>query len=188
MPPTQHDFQVTIQNNLITNNSKGISVTDLSVTVQVAHFKSTIVNNNILNNSNYNFYLAATPISITAANNWWGTTDQQTISQTIHDYKNDFNVGNVTFVPFLTSPNSQAPSSNIILPTHSALPSPPYSPSPSYSSSTSGNPTQSPRQSVVPSANPFGANWVEILVIGLLFVIAVLLGAIVLLLRKRKIS
>jgi len=186
MPPTQYDFQVTIQNNLITNNSEGISVTDLPLNVQIAHFKATIVNNNILNNFNYNFYLAATPISITAANNWWGTTDQQTISQTIHDYKNDFNVGNVTFVPFLTSPNSQAPSSNIILPTQSALPSPYYSPSPSYSTSPSGNPTTSPQQSVAQPTNPFGANWVEILVIGLLVVIAVLLGAIVLLLRKRK--
>lgn len=87
MPPTQHDFQVTIQNNLIAKNSKGISVTDLSLSVQVAHFKATITNNNILDNTEYNFFLADTTISINAANNWWGTTESQTINAAIHDYK-----------------------------------------------------------------------------------------------------
>jgi hypothetical protein len=49
-----------------------------------------------------------------ATYNWWGTTDVQVINQTIHDYKNDFNLGNVTFEPFLTEANpSAAPDSGI---------------------------------------------------------------------------
>ena len=112
MPPFPVNFQVTIQNNLITNNSKGISVTDLPLNVKNANFKATIDNNNIQNNLNYNFYLASTPISITATDNWWGTTNQNAINQSIHDFKNNFNVGIVNFIPFLTLLNPIAPPLN----------------------------------------------------------------------------
>jgi hypothetical protein len=146
MPPSPLNFQVTIQNNLITNNSKGISVTDLPLNVQNANFKATIDNNNIQNNLNYNFYLAATPISITAANNWWGTTDTQAINQTIYDFKNDFNVGNVTFVPFLTAPNPQTPNPNVTIPTPV-----PTSQSPSPTTTSTSTPTSSTSPSISPS-------------------------------------
>lgn len=46
---------------------------------------------------------------INATYNWWGTTDEQKISKRIHDSKYDFNLGTVTFKPFLTAPNPQAP-------------------------------------------------------------------------------
>ncbi len=58
------------------------------------------------------------PNDVDASQNWWGTTDQQTISRMIHDFKNDFNLGNVTFIPFLTAPNLQAiPDYNASIPT-----------------------------------------------------------------------
>ncbi len=47
---------------------------------------------------------------INATYNYWGTTDQQAINQTIYDFKNDYNLGSVAFVPFLDLPNSQSPS------------------------------------------------------------------------------
>jgi hypothetical protein len=38
-----------------------------------------------------------------------GITDTQAINRTIFDFKNDFHLGNVTFIPFLTVLNSKAP-------------------------------------------------------------------------------
>ena len=54
-----------------------------------SNMPSTVMNNNFLNNT-YNVYLR-TSVNIDAINNWWGTTDQQAINQTIHDNKNDYN-------------------------------------------------------------------------------------------------
>ncbi len=94
-----------IQSNTITSNTYGI---------YFASFPSgeltpaTIVDNNIYDNSNYNV-LSNVTNDVSATNNWWGTTDTQSINQTIYDFKNDPNWGNVSFVPFLDSPNTQAP-------------------------------------------------------------------------------
>lgn len=112
-------FTPTIGNNTISGNLIGISLTELGYDAT-----PTIQNNNLQNNSNYNFYLSA-PNNVNATNNWWGTTNQSVISNSIYDFKNDFNLGIVTFVPFLTAPNPQAPSTNTPIPT----PSPSASPS-----------------------------------------------------------
>ena len=48
--------------------------------------------------------------NIDATNNWWGTTDPQAINLSIRDYKYDFGLGTVSFVPFLTEPNPEATS------------------------------------------------------------------------------
>ena len=66
-----------------------------------------ITNNNIEDNLQYSLRLGSTNIS--ATNNWWGATHTQAINQTIYDFKNDFNLGIVNFVPFLNEPNPQAP-------------------------------------------------------------------------------
>ena len=87
-----------------------------------------LLNNNIQENTNYNIYLK-TNDNINATYNWWGTTDQSTISHTIYDYYEDFNLGKVTFVPFLTAPNLQAPTLN----TFQQSPSPSASTSPTKS-------------------------------------------------------
>ncbi len=102
-----------IQNNTIVNNEVGITINS-GVT-------PTIANNNIYNNE-HNVYLK-TADNISATYNWWGTTDTQTINQTIHDFKNDFNLGTVDFVPFLDAPNPEAP----------ADPDPPVAPEFPYS-------------------------------------------------------
>lgn len=39
-------------------------------------------------------------------NNWWGTTDTDLINQSIYDYWDDFNLGEVIYMPFLTGPAS----------------------------------------------------------------------------------
>lgn len=108
-----------IQNNTIANNTIGIQLPSAS---------SIIAYNNILNNQ-LSISLIDTETNtlqsnnINATYNYWGTTDQQAINQTIFDFKNNFNLGTVNFVPFLTAPNAQAPS--LPTPTPSISPSPP---------------------------------------------------------------
>lgn len=142
---------VTIQGNTIVNNNKGIT------------FRSgvapTITNNNFQNNS-YNIYLSGSG-NINAVNNWWGTTDQQAINQSIHDNKNDFNLGTVTFVPFLTAPNPQAPTAPVIT-----------SPTTTPTQNATQNPTATSNHS---DSSMIGLDWTKIFIIALVCVISVLL-------------
>ncbi len=123
--------ELTIQRNLIKVNGNGIVIDSGAPTIQNNTIASCydgiltktpqidLTYNNIENNSDYNLNFEATG-QLNATSNWWGTTDTQAINQTIYDFKNNFNLGTVTFVPFLTSPNSQAP----IGPTPTPSPSP----------------------------------------------------------------
>jgi len=95
-----------IQDNTVTNNNLGITVAN---TVSSHNVVPTISNNNIYGNQKYNFYLNQLSYNMSATNNWWGTTDTQAINQTIYDFKDNYNFGNVTFVPFLAAPNTEAP-------------------------------------------------------------------------------
>jgi parallel beta-helix repeat protein len=91
-----------IGNNTIANNSVGINL--------IRSPSPVIILNNIQNNTDYNVYLnTGTSATINAPYNWWGSTNASDISRAIYDFKNDFNLGNVSFVPFLTSPNYVAP-------------------------------------------------------------------------------
>ncbi len=173
---------LTIQNNTIIGNTVGIYVSN--------SYMPTIVNNNILNNLNIEL---ATDYSghsrgFDASNNWWGTTDQQAINQSIYDFKNDSNLGVVTFVPFLTESNPEAssnftamePLSEISLSATPTLsPSFTQSSTASPASSTSKTPTPSPTTIPTPTATPavpeFSLLAVIPLLIGMLSV-AVILG------------
>lgn len=90
--------EIIIRNNTIKDNSKGIYGSTSA---------TTIIYNNIQNNSDYNVGLRHDG-NINATLNWWGTNDTNAINQTILDFKNDFNLGTVKFVPFLTEPNKEA--------------------------------------------------------------------------------
>ena len=95
-----------IENNTIFDNSVGIII--------YGNPQPKIIYNNIENNTDYSVYLNAEGVyptggSINATYNWWGTTDTQAINQTIRDKKNDFNLGEVDFVPFLSDMNPGAP-------------------------------------------------------------------------------
>lgn len=89
---------VTIQNNTVANNTRGISLNSCTGTINY---------NNIENNS-YSSISHGHPDDIDATYNWWGTTDTQTINMSIRDYKYNYDVGRVIFVPFLTEPNPKA--------------------------------------------------------------------------------
>lgn len=104
-----------IRNNLIMNNTYGISGgtviianTIVNNVVGVESGFTTFAHNNIYNNSEYNLRFTASN-NTNAAHNWWGTTDAQAINQTIYDYKKDFYLGTVNFLPLLAEPNPEAP-------------------------------------------------------------------------------
>jgi hypothetical protein len=110
-----------VQNNTIAFNRFGIEAPPASATVRY---------NNLENNDQENFIWSLST-NFDAAYNWWGTTDASAISQTIVDYKNNYNLGNVTFIPFLDAPNPHAPLiSSFVEPS----PSPSLSPSPTATS------------------------------------------------------
>ncbi len=94
--------QATIRNNTFTANVAAITL------YEVDSSDVTIVYNNIENCTQHSIYLLRTTGNFDVTNNWWGTTDAQAINLTIYDYKYDFNLGKVNFVPFLTEPNPQA--------------------------------------------------------------------------------
>lgn len=112
---------LTIEGNLIINNQVGIRSGDQISNNTIANNAlgingsfSSLVYNNIQNNTNNIRFTSSTDANATY--NWWGTTDIATIDQTIYDYKNDFTLGRVNFVPILTAPNPLAPSIDTPLP------------------------------------------------------------------------
>jgi hypothetical protein len=125
----------TVQYNTIARNSIGISLYESNYGTT-----PTIRYNNLEDNFDYNFYLSASN-NPDVSFNWWGTTNESAISQSIYDFKNDFNLGKVNFVPFLIEPNPNAPA----IPAPTPTP-PPSSPSPTISPNPTPTPTQEPQQ------------------------------------------
>ncbi|MCW4000789.1 MAG: right-handed parallel beta-helix repeat-containing protein [Candidatus Bathyarchaeota archaeon] len=115
-----------IRDNTIASNGVGIKNPTAA---------STIKNNNIVNNSQSSIYLD-TADNIDATNNWWGTTDQAAVAASIHDNKNDYNAGIVTYLPMLNSPSSTAPSSPIDQSTPTIAPQPTDAPLPTPTADT----------------------------------------------------
>ena len=109
-----------IRNNFVTDSNQAIVTSGFDniynntlrnnpIAVYAYNYPSTIIYNNIENSTQYCIKLDITEkYAVNATCNWWGITDQQTINQSIYDSKNDFNLGDVNFVPFLTSANLQA--------------------------------------------------------------------------------
>jgi hypothetical protein len=111
-----------ISNNIIRNFHVGIS--SLIGETNQSIFDNTIANNtiglgryleapallyhnNIENNSQNSIYLTSNK-DINASYNYWGTTNQTEIENSIYDNKNDSSLGTVNFMPFLTVPNPDA--------------------------------------------------------------------------------
>lgn len=169
-----------IDNNLIFNNNQGIVLSDWESGLGPNIEHNTIANNtvgiciaypwgnnsprlnmiiqynNLFGNSKYAFQNQQ-PTTVNAINNWWGTTDTQTISQAIYDYYDDFNVGQVTYYPFLTSPDTGGPiytQPAPVSPTPSPTPSPTYSPTPSPTPKPISNSTITPMPTPMPTPIP----------------------------------
>jgi hypothetical protein len=138
------------QNNTVCNNTDGVMIGSDGGPVTYS-----ILNNNIYNNMNYNFLLAGgISQDFNATYNWWGTNDSQAIGPRIWDFKYNFNLGTVNYVPFLLSINPQAPiynfSGSVPLPT--PTPTPTQSPAPTLT--PTATPTPTPLPTSTPTASP----------------------------------
>ena len=98
-------FSLLMQNNTVSDNTYGVYLSSQS-SPESANL--TIQSNNIFNNRIFNFQITLTS-DFNATSNWWGTTNTTAISQAIYDFKYDFNLGTVNFLPFLNAPNPMAP-------------------------------------------------------------------------------
>ena len=146
----------------------------------------TIIYNNFENNANNSVFWAATA-NLNVTYNWWGTTDTQAINQTIYDSKDNFHFGTVSFVPFLTAPNPQAPNPNasVSTPAPTSTQSPSASPTTTSSSITTSTPTSSTSPNSSPSISqsqqPIASLTVELIVaVMLIVIIVVAIGAFLL--------
>jgi len=91
------------ENNNLINNQRGIAV---------KYVYPTIVHNNIINNrqnSNHYELKVYESCDVNAQNNYWGTTDTDSIDAWIWDYYDDFDLGIVYYEPFETTPIVDAP-------------------------------------------------------------------------------
>ncbi len=89
-PKEKSNLQVTF--NEITANGRGIYLYQSR--------GATFENNNIYDNTEYNFAMAeAQDFPVPAPNNWFGTTDRQKIAATIFDKHNDPELGEVVIEP-----------------------------------------------------------------------------------------
>jgi hypothetical protein len=102
---------VWIINNEISNNDIGaqfvrqhVNAVDFERVGQGKEFPH-IEGNNIRDNRKYNFSLGeGQDQGINVAGNWWGTTEQEIIANTIYDRSNDVSLGKISFEPFLKTP------------------------------------------------------------------------------------
>ncbi len=133
-----------IRNNTLTNNLIGVYLTWIGLSGPTPE----IINNNIYSNINYNLK-SSIPNDVNATYNWWGLTDASAIDKTIYDFQDDFNLGHVTYSPFLTAANPSAPTVPSSTTEPTILPSDTLSPSPT---SSAGTPT--PSSSDLSSASP----------------------------------
>jgi len=194
----------TIQGNLIVNNGMGISIdpshgggvidnntiaNNSGGGIGPATESDTINFNNLENNGQFNLESATNepvggggygsvetyPFPVNATYNWWGTSDSQAISQTIKDTQSDYQLGAVTFEPFLTAPNPEAPSitTTLTTPTLSSTPSPTPK-----STLTSPNPTATQQNPTTgaQTKTEAGFNWPQI---ALLIAVAVIVASVV---------
>jgi hypothetical protein len=170
-------YPAEVENNTISNNRIGISISAVS----------SITYNNIIGNDQ-SVYLS-TSNNLNATYNWWGTTDTQSISQSIHDSKFDPNLGTVNFVPFLSASNPQTtPNTNWTAPTPTAPP--PKTPTPTPAAATSSTPYTGPTPTPTPSKNPASSNTSSKIYIALILLLvafgAAFVAVMAILIRERR--
>jgi hypothetical protein len=112
---------VLVENNLITKNRGGLSgcttikANTITQNIQAITGQFATANNNNLLGNQQNINYTGTS-DADATSNWWGTTETAVINQTIYDYKNDFLLGRVNFLPVLTAANPSAPAADTPIP------------------------------------------------------------------------
>ncbi|NLF87764.1 hypothetical protein GX563_02960 [Candidatus Bathyarchaeota archaeon] len=161
----------TVEQNTIAKNGVGLqySPEQLAVTIQ---------NNNLQDNSNYNFKITGTG-DVSIPNNYWGSTSTDEIKQKIYDYNYDFNLGKVNYTPILNQPAAGAPAVPSDVPTIAPTQTPTNQPT-----INPATPTNAPSQPANPT--PFELNIVEVAILVVLVIIAVLLAVLIVTIRSKK--
>jgi hypothetical protein len=177
---TKYGLLLNAQSTIAQNNT----VTNCAIGIAMYNAFPTVIHNNIYANSQYNFK-SGSQDNGNVPDNWWGTANQQAINQTIYDSKDDFNIGKVNFIPFLTAPNPEAmpnPNAPVPLPNIQSTAEPTSQPPASASSSSKS--LTLPSSSAAPSASSLSLSLITTIA---LVVIAFLLAVIIaLLLYMRK--
>jgi parallel beta-helix repeat protein len=158
-----------VQNNAIANNKVGVSGTGgIMGIVQNNTISnnwnagiwspraSTIIRYNNIADNDQNIHLTENNTSVDATNNWWGTTDQASIDAKLWDGDNDppnLGTSTVSFVPFLTQLNPNAPT----VPSSITVPTPPPTPAPVSTASPTPtvSPTPRPNETSTPTQQPY---------------------------------
>ena len=147
-----------IQNNTIAKNSIGINgiglisnntigQNNIGLTISINDTTNIVYNNINSNTTNLQLMINATILNV--SNNWWGTTDSDSINQTI---QKDYPSSTVIFTPYLTSENPYAPAIETINYTPVPTPTPFITPSPVPS--PPATPTPTPWYTINPTAAP----------------------------------
>lgn len=79
-----------------------------AITVAATNGSFNVQNNNFINSLDYSIQNASGR-DIAATSNYWGTTNSSNIDQKIFDSKDDLNKGTVSYTPYLTALNVDAP-------------------------------------------------------------------------------
>ncbi len=96
------NYKCNILNNTIFNSNCSLVLP--SSPQPILTFKG----NNVYGDSQYDVYLRIGE-NVNLSENWWGTTDNQTIDHAIYDFYDNFGLGVVTYQPILLNPNPKAP-------------------------------------------------------------------------------
>jgi nitrous oxidase accessory protein NosD len=107
MKDTNGDIGIII-NSSDTDNSSDISYSDISgynvgIKLEGSSTEISISNSNLYNNRMYNIENAMAE-TVDARSNYWGTTIESEIGDSIFDIYDDLNYGEVIYDPFLTDP------------------------------------------------------------------------------------
>lgn len=154
-----------IENNTITRCANGISLK--------SNQALTIIYNNFERISNYNLKVESS-VSIDASNNWWGTTDTAVISEKMHDFDDNFDLGKVNYTLILAASNPQAkPDPNAPIPTQP--PDIPASPTPVQTATTEPS---------FETGDLFGFSWARAALTVMAVAVAILALAVIVLWRK----
>lgn len=111
---TEGDYCLIEHNTIIRNGRHDYD--DAGIDIRQYEENASIIfhYNNIHNNTPHDARNGG-EIDINVSNNWWGTTEPETIGQNIFDYYDDFNKGKLNYTPFLADPDPDAPDPSEII-------------------------------------------------------------------------
>jgi parallel beta-helix repeat protein len=95
-----NEYGIYLRNEQDTAVIKGNAITGNKVGIFNPGYQVTITGNTFTDNELYSIRAGSSAVS--AKDNWWGTSDRAAIGQSIYDSNDDFSLGTVVFVPYLT--------------------------------------------------------------------------------------